>query len=190
MIARVAPQKDYATLMRAAVQVLQENRRAHFLIVGDTASAACHRHYEHVRRIIEEAGVAPSFTFTGYRPDVRCFLDAFDIFVLSTHAEGLPLVVLEAMAAGKPVVATAVDGIPEVVSDSQTGLLFLHEDHTQLASHIIRLGRARALAQQLGDAGQASVKARFTWERFAANLNALYDEFVGGDAPKKRSVLT
>jgi glycosyltransferase involved in cell wall biosynthesis len=178
MIARVAPQKDYATLARAAIRVLQEDRRTHFLIVGDNASAACHDHYVEVQRMIEATGVASSFTFTGYRSDVQRFLDAFDIFVLSTHWEGLPLVVLEAMAAGKPVVATAVDGIPEIIGDGQTGYLFPPEDHQQLAAHILRLLRDRRFAQQLGDAGQAVVKARFSWEQFAANMNALYAEFV------------
>lgn len=178
MIARVAPQKDYATLARAAEYVLQHDHRAHFMIVGDHASAACHDHYEQVRRFIEERGVASSFTFTGYRSDVQRLLDAFDIFVLSTHCEGLPLVVLEAMASGKPVVATAVDGIPEIICDGQSGYLFPPEDHQQLAAHILRLLRDRRFAQQLGDAGQAVVKARFSWEQFAANMNALYAEFV------------
>jgi glycosyltransferase involved in cell wall biosynthesis len=178
MIARVAPQKDYATLARAAVRVLQEDRRAHFMIVGDNTSASCHDHYVQVQRVIEASGVASSFTFTGYRSDVQRFLDAFDIFVLSTHWEGLPLVVLEAMAAGKPVVATAVDGIPEIICDGQTGYLFQPEDCQQLATQILRLLRDRKFAQQLGDAGQAVVRARFSWEEFAANMNALYSEFI------------
>jgi glycosyltransferase involved in cell wall biosynthesis len=178
MIARVAPQKDHATLARAAVRILREDHRAHFLIVGDNASAECHDHYVQIRRFIEASGVASSFTFTGYRTDVPRLLDAFDIFVLSTHSEGLPLVILEAMAAGKPVVATAVDGIPEIVGDGQSGLLFPPEDDDQLAAHIMRLLRCRSLARQLGDAGRALVQARFTWEQFAANMNALYAEFV------------
>jgi glycosyltransferase involved in cell wall biosynthesis len=178
MIARVAPQKDYATLARAAARVLQEEPHAHFLIVGDCASGACRDHYSHVQRIVEESGVAASFTFTGYRADVRRLLDAFDVFVLSTHAEGLPLVILEAMAGGKPVVATAVDGIPEIVGDGRTGLLYPHEDDDQLASHILRLLRKRAWAQQLGCAGRALVETRFSREQFATSVNALYADFL------------
>jgi glycosyltransferase involved in cell wall biosynthesis len=178
MIARVAPQKDYATLARAAARVLQEEPHAHFLIVGDCASGACRDHYSHVRRIVEESGVAASFTFTGYRADVRRLLDAFDVFVLSTHAEGLPLVILEAMAGGKPVVATAVDGIPEIVRDGHTGLLYPHENDDQLAAHILRLLRKRALADQLGCAGRAFVETRFSREQFATSVNALYAQFL------------
>ena len=183
MIARVAPQKDYATLARAAACVLREERQAHFMVVGDYASGDCREHYSHVRRLVEQSGVAASFTFTGYRTDVRRLLDAFDVFVLSTHAEGLPLVILEAMAGGKPVVATAVDGIPEIVCDGQTGLLYPHEDHRQLASHILRLLRRQGLAQQLGSAGRALVESRFSREQFATNMNALYADMISTAHP-------
>jgi glycosyltransferase involved in cell wall biosynthesis len=178
MIARVAPQKDYASLARAAARVLREGCQAHFIIVGDCSSAACRDHYVQVQRFVAESGVAASFTFTGYRTDVRRLLDAFDVFVLSTHSEGLPLVILEAMAGGKPVVATAVDGIPEIVCDGQTGLLYPHEDHDQLAAHIIRLLRRRGLAHQLGSAGRALVESRFSRDQFAANMNALYADVL------------
>jgi glycosyltransferase involved in cell wall biosynthesis len=179
MLARVAPQKDYATLARAAASVLREEPQAHFMIVGDCASGPCRDHYLQVQRIVEENGVAASFTFTGYRADVRRLLNAFDIFVLSTHSEGLPLVILEAMAAGKPVVATAVDGIPEIVCDGHTGLLYPHEDHDQLATHIVRLLQTRAFAHQLGSAGRALVEARFNREQFSANMNTLYADILG-----------
>ncbi len=143
MLARVAPQKDFATLARAAARILQVEPETRFLIAGDYTGPGNREHYQQVRRDLETCGVAESFIFTGYRQDVPRLLNAIDIFVLSTHKEGLPLVILEAMARAKPVVATAVDGVPEIIQDGETGLLFPHEDHEQLAAHIFGLLRDR-----------------------------------------------
>jgi glycosyltransferase involved in cell wall biosynthesis len=100
------------------------------------------------------------------------------VFVLSTHCEGLPLVILEAMARGKPVVATAVDGIPEIVHDAETGLLFPHEDHATLASHIDRLLKDRAWGRRLGEAGRRLVRSAFTSTQFAEGMNAVYESML------------
>lgn len=175
MLARVAPQKDYATLSRAAARVISHAPEARFLVAGDYASTPENRdHYEHVRRVLRQDGVSGSFIFTGQRSDVPRLLSAIDIFVLSTHWEGLPLVILEAMAHGKPVVATAVDGIPEVVEDGETGLLFAHEDDEKLAAHLIGLLADRDAAQRLGEAGRGIVRRRFSTEQFAASMNDVY----------------
>ena len=100
-----APLKDYFTLARAARRILQAEPQTRFLIVGDYTSAKTYReHYQGVRQVLEECCVADSFIFTGHRQDVSRLLSAFDVFVLSTHREGLPLVILEAMAQAKPVV--------------------------------------------------------------------------------------
>lgn len=174
MMARVAPQKDFATLARAAARVLQVEPEARFLVAGDHESRENREHYQRVRRDLEECGVARSFLFTGYRQDVPRLLSAIDIFVLSTHWEGLPLVILEAMARAKPVIATDVDGIPEIIQDGETGLLFPHEDHQQLAAHVIGLLRDRPRAVRLGDAGLRLVQTRFSREQFADSMNAVY----------------
>jgi glycosyltransferase involved in cell wall biosynthesis len=180
MMARVAPQKDYATLARAAARVLRTEPRARFLVAGDYASAPENReHYEQVRRILSELGVQDAFLFTGQRGDVPRLLDALDVFVLSTHWEGLPLVILEAMAHGNPVVATAVDGIPEIVRDGETGLLFDHEDHEALASRLIDLIQDPARAARLADAGRQLVHSRFTVAKFAEGMNAVYADALG-----------
>lgn len=184
MLARVAPQKDYATLAKAAVRVLQAEPEARFVIVGDYASDGIYRDlYKQVRRMLENCGVNASFVFTGHREDVARFLSAIDIFVLSTHREGLPLVILEAMAHAKPVIATAVDGIPEIIADGETGLLFPHEDHEQLAAHIVRLLRDRRRATELGDAGRRLVETRFSRAQFAEAMNALYADVLQSNRP-------
>jgi glycosyltransferase involved in cell wall biosynthesis len=97
-----------------------------------------------------------------------------DIVVLSTHYEGLPLVLLEAMACGKPVVATAVDGVPEVVTHDETGLLFPHADDELLASQLLALARDPNRAARLGMRAQSFVETDFSREQFARGIVAVY----------------
>ena len=184
MMARVAPQKDFATLARAAVEILKTEPDARFLIAGDYASEKNQRHYREVQADVRARGVAEAFIFTGYRNDVARLINALDVFVLSTHCEGLPLVILEAMARGKPVVATAVDGIPEIVHDRESGLLFPHEDHMTLATHIAGLLKDRAWGQRLGEAGRRLVRSAFSSTQFAEGMNAVYGSLL---SPKGRS---
>jgi glycosyltransferase involved in cell wall biosynthesis len=178
MMARTAPQKDFATLVRAAVHVLRSLPDARFLIAGDYASEKNRKHYHEVLADLQACGVVESFIFTGYRHDVGRLINSLDVFVLSTHCEGLPLVILEAMARAKPVVATAVDGIPEVVHDQETGLLFPHQDHEMLASHIGRLLTDREWGRRLGAAGRRLVRSAFSTQQFAEGMNAVYESLL------------
>jgi glycosyltransferase involved in cell wall biosynthesis len=181
MIARVAPQKDYPTLIRAAARVLAVEPCARFLIAGDHSSAQTYRdHFALVNSVLAKERVGNAFIFAGHRQDVTRLLSALDVFVLSTHWEGLPLVVLEAMAQGKPVVATAVDGIPEIVHDESTGLLVAHEDVDHLADRLTRLLVDREWASRLGRAGRDLVQREFTVRRFGDHMNALYDDMLEG----------
>jgi glycosyltransferase involved in cell wall biosynthesis len=175
MVARVAPAKDYETLIKAARQVVDRNAKVRFMVIGDCSSMPAYReHYEKVKIMLAEQGVAGHFIFTDFRSDVAHVIHALDVFTLSTHDEGLPLVILEAMAAAKPVVATAVGGIPEVVSSGETGLLYTHRDHAQLAAHLLSLLDDEKRAANLGQAGRRHVEANFSRQRFAANMIELY----------------
>jgi len=183
MVARVAPQKDFETLARAAVRVLAVRPETRFLIVGDIASAETYRsHYAHVRRALEALGVAHAFVFTGHRTDVARLMNAFDVFALSTHWEGLPLVLLEAMARARPVVATAVDGIPELVEDGRTGCLHPHTDERSLAQKQLGLLDDPAAARQIGAAGRRVVETRFGQRQFAARIASVYASVLGSSA--------
>ena len=148
-------------------------------MAGDYSADANREHYARVRTTLEECGVSKAFVFTGQRQDVTRLLRAIDVFVLSTHWEGLPLVILEAMSQGKPVVATDVDGIPEVVTHGETGLLFPHEDDRQLAAHVLSLLRDAVGAERLGEAGRRLVQTRFTTEQFAMSMNDVYSRLLG-----------
>ena len=181
MVARVAPQKDFATLARAAALVLAEQPETRFMVVGDYEEAN-RGHYDDVLRALEQEGVTSRFVFTGFRTDVARLMSGFDVFVLCTHFEGLPLVILEAMARGRPVVATAVDGIPEIVIDGRTGLLHPHGDAETLAARLLSLLEDGALAARFGEAGREFVKMEWSRERFAANMARLYEDVLGVNA--------
>jgi glycosyltransferase involved in cell wall biosynthesis len=180
MMARVHPQKDFGTLANAAVSILANVPGTRFLIVGDYESAATYReHYSWVQQVLGQCGVKNSFIFAGHRKDALSFFPAFDVFVLSTHWEGLPLVLLEAMSNGLPVVATAVDGVPELVQHQETGLVHAHENAQELATHIIRFLKDESLARRIGTAGREVVKARFSRPEFGRNVNDLYSHVLG-----------
>lgn len=180
MVARIAPAKDYPTLIRAAARLVEKHPDTRFLIVGEHSGVEAYReHFEEVKGWLREHGVAHNFIFTDFREDVARLTSAMDIFVLSTHMEGLPLVILEAMAQARPVVATNVGGIPEAVRHEETGLLFAHADDCELASHLASLLDDERLARRMGLAGYELVKSDFSRERFASNVKNLYREMLG-----------
>ena len=181
MVARVTAQKDHATLVRAATRIVPENQNVRFLIIGDHSGDDTQRR-EHAALLqqIAAAGLGTHFIFTGFRRDTERLLRGLDIFVLCTHFEGFPLVILEAMAQAAPVIATAVGGIPEIVGHEETGLLHEHQNDVQLARHILRLLSDQALAVRLGRAGRRLVKSRFTTGQFAVDIAAVYGQLLHG----------
>ncbi len=179
MVGRIAPAKDYATLIKAARRVVTVHPNVRFLIIGEHSGAATYReHYEEVKKMLAASGVADRFIFTDFRADVARLVAAMDVCVLCTHTEGMPLVILEAMGLAKPVVATAVGGIPEIIADGETGLLHAHEDDAQLAAHITSLLQDEQRAAQLGERGRQFVEANFSREQFAANMANLYRQML------------
>jgi glycosyltransferase involved in cell wall biosynthesis len=108
---------------------------------------------------------------------------ALDIFVLSTHFEGFPMVLLEAMADGRPVAATAVDGIPEIITHEQTGLLNPLKDHEQLAANLKRLLDDPPFAARLAATGKELISSRFSCGRYMENVGTLYRSLIPGKIP-------
>jgi glycosyltransferase involved in cell wall biosynthesis len=178
MVARVSPQKDYETLITAASRVVAVHPEARFMIVGDYSSADLNRtYYAKLRELLEQSGMARYFIFTGYRSDVPRLLDAFDIAVLSTHQEGLPLVLLEGMARAKPTIATAVDGIPELI-DGTNGLLYPHGDAAKLSESLLDLLDHPETCDRLSMAGRKTVLSKFTTEKFTSSMVELYGRLL------------
>jgi glycosyltransferase involved in cell wall biosynthesis len=181
MVARIARQKDYETLVRAAVRVVAAEPMARFLIVGDYEGQPDYRaYYREVLATVAEAGLTEHFVFAGLRQDVMRLMAAMDVSVLCTHTEGFALSVLEAMAQGVPIVATEVGGLPEFVIERETGLLHRHRDDAELAEKILMLLRDRRLADRLIAAGQHLTATTFNRQRTVTEITALYREMIKG----------
>lgn len=173
-LARLHPQKGHAYLLAAAAQVHDVT----FVLAGDGPLRG------ELEAQARELGVADRCVFLGDRSDVPDLLAAADLLVLPSLFEGLPLSVLEAMAAQRPVVATAIGGTDEAVTHELTGLLVPPRDPTALASAIRRIRSDPALARRLAAAGRARVEREFSSAVTARSVMRIYDELMGdaGDA--------
>jgi glycosyltransferase involved in cell wall biosynthesis len=167
-VARLNSVKRLDVLLQAMGSLLG----VYAVIVGDGSERAP------LEAISERSGLAGRVHFAGQQDEVQTWLAALDVFVLSSDWEGMPNALLEAMAAGLPVVATAVGGTPEVVVDGVTGLLVPPRDPVALAEAITRLLHDPDLRRQMGQAGRERVKERFTVERMVSRTEALYRELI------------
>jgi glycosyltransferase involved in cell wall biosynthesis len=131
-------------------------------------------------------GVGDRVRLLGFRRDVPALLAACDVVALPSLFEGLPLALLEGMAAGKPVVATAIGGTDEAVVDGVTGLLVPPRDAEALAAALRRVLGDPPLAQRLGDAGRARAVAEFSIERMIERVMGVYDAVLACDAERGR----
>jgi glycosyltransferase involved in cell wall biosynthesis len=170
--ARLEPRKDHATFFKAAQLVLARRPDAQFLLAGDGEPA--------FRAQLEElaAPLGSAVRFLGSRNDVPALMTLADLVVLSSTTEGLGLVLLEAMRARRPVVATRVGGVPEIVIDRVTGLLVEPRAPDLLAGAMIEVLGDPALAARMGKAGRQRVEAEFTVAAMAAKMSAIYDELL------------
>jgi glycosyltransferase involved in cell wall biosynthesis len=152
-VGRLQAPKDAVTLIRALAALRERPFEA--LLVGDGPDRPA------VEEEIRLLGLEPAVELAGERNDVPELLATADLFVLSSHSEGLPLSILEAMAAGLPVVASNVGGVPEAVVDGDTGLLVPPSDPQSLAAAIDRLLGDPALRRRLGQAGRTRIAEHF-----------------------------
>jgi sugar transferase (PEP-CTERM/EpsH1 system associated) len=167
-VARLDPVKRLDVLLHA----MRSLRDVDAVIVGDGPEGA------QLEAMSERSGLAGRVHFAGRQDEVQTWLAALDVFVLSSDWEGMPNTVLEAMAGGLPVVATAVGGTPEVVVDGVTGMLVPPRDPDALARAITHLLRAPALRHQIGRAGRERVGKHFTLEQMVSRTEALYEELI------------
>ncbi len=163
-VGRLVSEKDYPLLVRAMAPLLREGVR--LVLVGEGPARP------EITAAISPA-IAPFVTLTGVRSDVPDLLGAFDIFVLSSRTEGLPLVVPEAMASSLPVVATAVGGLPGIVPKS-VGSLVPHGDASALTVAIAALVNDEPMRRRMGDAAQAYAHESFSIERMTLEYETLY----------------
>ena len=126
-----------------------------------------------LRQQVQQAGLAGCFTFTGYVADTRKIYLAADVLLMPSLFEGLPMTLLEAMAMRLPVVASALDGIAEVITDSLDGFLVPDLNATLFAKRVVRLLSDPTFARAAGEAAARTVTARFSVERMTSQVEAI-----------------
>lgn len=161
MIGRIVKEKGFVELVRSMPQVLRARPETRFLIVGDALPSDYDSVKEKVTDLVDSMGLNDNVLFTGLRTDIPELLSAMDVFVLPSYREGMPLVVLEAMAMARPVVATSIRGCREIVVDGDTGILIPPHNVPALAEAITRLLSDRDMARRMGLEGRKRVEARF-----------------------------
>jgi glycosyltransferase involved in cell wall biosynthesis len=166
MVARFNEQKDQSTLLHAVAHL--RNIDFHLDFVGSGISL------EPCKNLANALGITEKVSFLGDRRDVPDLLAKSQIFILSTHYEGLPISILEAMRAGLPVVATSVNGIPEEIEDGKTGLLVPPRDAKSLAEALSTLITAPELRQRMGAAAREKFLNQFTIDRMVSQIQDVY----------------
>jgi glycosyltransferase involved in cell wall biosynthesis len=171
-VGRLATVKRQDVLLRGFARLTAGGVAAHLLLVGDGPKR------EDLQVLAARLGVAGRVTFAGYTDRPERFLAAMDAFALTSDSEGMPLSVLEAWAAGKPVVASRVGGVPELIADGRTGLLFPAGDDAALSDRLRWLVHNRSLACALGEAGRSLVQDRFDTRVMADAYEQHYRELM------------
>jgi glycosyltransferase involved in cell wall biosynthesis len=174
LVGRISPWKGQHIFLRAAALVRQSFPHARFFIVG--AALFGEAEYEReVRSLTESLGISNLVTFTGFRSDVQNMIADMDLIVhASTTGEPFGQVIIEGMAAGKPIVATDGGGVPEIVEDGKTGILVPMGDFQAMADAITRILADPALAADMGARGLERVRDHFTIEQKARKVEAVY----------------
>jgi glycosyltransferase involved in cell wall biosynthesis len=172
-VAALVPHKGHRHLIEAAHLVVREVPDARFIILGEGELR------DQLERQVRESQLEKHVLLPGFRADVLGCLKGFDLFAMSSVTEGLGTSLLDAMACSKAVVATQAGGMPEVVDEGRTGFLVAPRDHHAMARAIIRLLTEEPLRRQMGEAGSARVRERFTVERMVVETAAVYERVAG-----------
>ena len=171
-IARLHRQKGVEHLLRAAPKILAGNPEAKIVVAGGGPLE------DKLRRLATRLGLDRRVLLLGERTDARDLLALFDVCVLPSLWEGLPLVLIEAAMLGRPIVASDIDGVREVLRDGETGLLVPPARPAALAAAVGRLLGDPALAARIGAAARAEIPVEFTLERMVAETQRLYLELA------------
>jgi glycosyltransferase involved in cell wall biosynthesis len=174
---RLSPEKGFGVLIEAARRVLREDPAAGIVLFGDGSLRAA------LARQIEAAGLTGRFILAGFRTDLDRYLPWLDVMVLPSYTEGLPNVVLEACAAGVPVVATAVGGTPEVIEDGVNGYLVPPGDAKVLAGCLLAVLDAEDGGREMGECGRRRVLEEFTFGAQAQQYQRLFAELTEVASP-------
>jgi glycosyltransferase involved in cell wall biosynthesis len=173
ILAALRPEKDHATFLRAARSVVDRVPETKFLVVGEGPMRP------EIEGLIHELDLDERVVLAGSRSDIPDILRAIDVFVLSSYSvECFPNALLEAMAAGRPAVCTAVGGVPEILDEPETGYLVPPHDPDALADRLVHVLSDSELAHRMGRAARARVEALFSLRSSVAAAEHALDELV------------
>ncbi len=171
--ARLQPEKGVAYFLEAAAHVLQFLPEVHFLVIGDGPQR------KELQAYVEQLGVQEHVHFLGFRLDARAIIGLLNVLVVPSLSEGTPLVTLEAMSAGVPVVASAVGGIPEQVRHQSEGILVPPGDALALGEAVLHMLQNPTWMQQLGEAGRQRALSRFSFTTMLQETENVYRATLG-----------
>jgi glycosyltransferase involved in cell wall biosynthesis len=172
MVANFSAVKDHNTFLRAVSEVKKNYPDIKCLLIGDGPLR------EKLKFKVKSLGLENNIIFAGRRDDIPELLSIMDIFILTSLSEGLPNVILEAMASGLPVIATKVGGIPEVVENGKSGALVEPRDYPAIAGGIIRLLQDKYLRQEMGRRGRGIAEVKFSIERMVRDYENFYENLI------------
>ena len=168
MVARLQPEKGVTSFVKAAAYVAKEFPAARFVVVGDGPLK------EELFELAEGLGVRDRVLFLGFRPDAQALMRMMDVVAVPSVSEGTPLVVLEAMASGVPVVASSVGGIPDQIRHGREGILVPPGDPRALGDALLGLLRDPERARSMGEAGRVRAGTEFGHEEMVRRVEETY----------------
>lgn len=178
LVGRFSPGKGHEEFLEAAILLAKKYSNIHFLIVGE-ASHGEERYAQKIRTLSLSLGLDKVVTFAGYRKDIPEVMAALDIFAFPSHAESFGVVLIEAMAMGRPVVSTNCDGVLDVVVDGQTGIYVHPRNAAELATALARLIEDRELRDRMGRAGRERVEQLFDQRKQMNTIEEVYYSLLG-----------
>lgn len=181
-VGRLVPVKGHVVLLEALRIIRGSNRNVMLLVVGDGPLRA------QLQSEVARLGLEESVIFAGHHSPAYDFINMMDVFVLPSLHEGIPMVLLEALALRRPVVATRVGGIPEVITHGETGLLADPADAVSLAKYIQQLIVDQSMGARIGEAGRTRVEEEFNARIMAKQTLGLYEKVLGNVVPNSNPV--
>lgn len=180
MIGQITSWKGQAVFVESVPAVLREFPSARFVVVGDTMSQYDREYKESVERLIEKEGLKDRVILAGFRKDIPAVMGSLDIVVhASIRPDALPTVILEAMFMEKPVVATDVGGVPEIIDDGRSGFVVPPGDPAAMAEAVLKLLRDKALRENMGRQGKRVLLERFRAEDYLQRVTGVYGKILG-----------
>lgn len=173
-VGRLSKEKDLPTFFKVARAVLAVKPNTYFFIIGDGKG----RIVSDLQKQVKEMGIGQSVIFTGHRTDLRNFNLSFDLFLTTSLSEGLPNTLLEAMAMGVPVVATRVGGVPELVTDRDTGILCNAGDVDGITKVVLELLSNSGIRREFSINGQKRIAENFSFKKRLTAIEAIYKSLV------------